>query len=80
MTAIDIVKSFGPTPLDELTARVSGAPSEVADEINRLTKDDLLQITDEAGRNISSITPEQAESASYVVGLSPKAIKRSLAR
>jgi hypothetical protein len=77
--AFEIVKSFGPTPLDELTARVSGEPAEVAEEINRLTKDDLLKVSDGEGNPINQITPEQAESEPFLVELTRKEIKRSLA-
>ncbi|MHB1865660.1 MAG: hypothetical protein ACYCO5_00535 [Acidobacteriaceae bacterium] len=80
MDTLDIVRSFGPMPLDELTARVSSQPAEVAEEINRLTKGDLLQVSDQEGRPVDNITPEQATSAPFLVKLTSKAIKRSLAR
>jgi hypothetical protein len=76
--ALDIVTSFGPTPLDELTARVSGAPAEVAVEINRLTKDDFLQVSDQDGKPIEKITAEQAETAPFLVELTPRAMKQTL--
>lgn len=79
-SAFDIVRSFGPTSLDELTARVSAEPAQVAEEINQLMKDDSLQVSDHQGNVIDNITPEQAESAPFLVELTHKAMKRSLSR
>jgi hypothetical protein len=76
--ALDIVSTFGPTPLDELTARVSAEPAEVAEEINKLAKDQFIQVSDAQGNLITEVTPEQAASAPFLVQLSPRAIKRAL--
>jgi hypothetical protein len=79
LSTFDIVRSFGPTPLNELTSRVSGEPEQVAQEINKLTAEGLLEVVDEKGHPIGNITPEQARSSSSRVQLTPKSIKLAFA-
>jgi hypothetical protein len=75
--AAEFVESFGPTPLEELTARVPSSPAEVAEEINNFTSQDILEVTDDKGNRVNTITPEQAENASFVVQLTPSTLRKS---
>jgi len=76
--AAEFVESFGPTPLEELTARVPSSPTEVAEQINDFTSQDILEVTDDNGKRVNKITPEQAENASFVVQLTPSTLRKSL--
>ena len=81
MGAFELIRSYGPTPLAELTARLDEEPNEVAEELNRLAGEDLLRIKDQSGNIVNGITPDQAASEeSWVAELSPKSIRQSLAR
>jgi hypothetical protein len=76
-TPAEFIESYGPTPLDEITARLPGSPQEVAEQINQSSTAGVLQITDAAGNRIQEITPDQAESESFVVEMTPSSLRKS---
>ena len=82
MGAFELIRSYGPTPLAELTARLSGEPNDIAKELNRLASEDVLRIRDQNGKIITAeVTPDQAASEEFwVAELSPRSIRLSLAR
>ena len=58
--AFELVSRYGPTPLAELTARLSQGPEEIARELNELSEKKMLKVTDQHGKIIKQVTPEQA--------------------
>jgi predicted transcriptional regulator len=80
LSILDFVSSYGPTPLNELTSRVSGDPEQVAQEINSLTSQGLLEVADQDGTALQNITAADAQSSSSLVQLSTKSIKMAFAR
>jgi hypothetical protein len=79
LSTLDIIRSFGPTPLNELTSRVSGEPDQVAGEINSLIAQGLLEVVGMDGGPINTVTPQETLTSSGLVRLTPKSIKMAFA-